>query len=309
MAEGEAVTRAALRVLNEATAQERPWFLFLHYWDAHTPYLPPAPYHRMFYGGDERDPTNRSMEPVLNFPPFSDYFREWMGGVTDLEFVKAQYDAEIAYMDTCLQQVFQRLEELGEAERTLVIVTADHGEELDEHGMWFDHHGLYDTNLHVPLIMRLPGVIPAGARVEGQVRLLDVAPTVLELLGTGETAAGMQGSSLVPLLSGERSGGTAERVYLTECTWMRKRGVRTPEWKLIVARDHPDLHGCSPVELYDLRRDPGEQYNLADARPEVVAELRTELERWRAERLRETGLPDPIEQQEITLRRIGRPKA
>ena len=90
---------------------------------------------------------------------------------------------------------------------------------------------------------------------------------------------------------------------------MRKRGVRTPEWKLIVARDHPDLHGCPPVELYDLRRDPGEQHNLAEERPEVVAELRSDLDRWREERLQETGLPDPIEQQEITLRRIGRPKA
>jgi arylsulfatase A-like enzyme len=308
---GEAVTRTALRVLNEAAAQERPWFLFLHYWDAHTPYLPPAPYHRMFYGGDERDPLNRSMEPVLNFPPFMHYFREWMGDVTDIEFVKAQYDAEIAYMDACLQQVFQRLEELGEAERTLVIVTADHGEELDEHRMWFDHHGLYDTNLHVPLIMRLPGRIPAGVRPAGQVRLLDVAPTVLELIGAPEMAAQeqMQGTSLVSLLADPAAPGTAGRVYLTECTWMRKRGVRTPEWKLIVARDHPDLHACPPVELYDLLRDPGEQHNLAVERPEVVAELRADLDRWLETRLAETGLPDPIEAQEITLRQIGRPKA
>ena len=93
---GEAVTRTALRVLNQAAGQDRPFFVFLHYWDAHTPYLPPPPFHRMFYGGDEKDPANRSMEPVLNFPPFMHYFRGWMGDVTDIEFPKAQYDASIA---------------------------------------------------------------------------------------------------------------------------------------------------------------------------------------------------------------------
>lgn len=308
---GEAVTRTALSVLNEAAAQEQPFFLFFHYWDAHSPYLPPAPFSRMFYGGDEKDPRNHSMDPVLNFPPFMYYFRQWIGDVTDIEFPKAQYDAEIAYMDFCLQHVFQRLDDLRLSEETLVILTADHGEEMDEHRMWFDHHGLYDTNVHVPLILRMPGTIPAGLRVPGQVRVLDLPPTVLDLVGRSELAAelGMQGRSFAPALSGSLPEGTARSLFLTECTWMRKRAVRTPEWKLIVARDHPDLHGCPPVELYDLAADPGEQHNLAAARPEVVGELRAELDGWRERRLRETGLPDPIEAQEITLRQIGRPPA
>lgn len=306
---GEAVTRTALRVLNEAAAQERPFFLFFHYWDAHSPYLPPAPYHRMFYGSDERDPANRSMEPVLNFPPFMYYFQEWMGDVTDIEFPQAQYDAEIAYMDACLQHVFQRLEELKLTEQTLVVITADHGEEMDEHQMWFDHHGLYDTNVHVPLILRMPGTVPSGLRVPGQVRVVDIAPTVLDLVGAPEVIEreGMQGRSVLPAFSGSLPNGTTERIYVTECTWMRKRAVRTPEWKLIVARDHPDIHGRPPVELYDLRSDPGEQVNLAESRPDIVTDLRADLESWRERRMRETGLPDPVEQQEITLRRIGKP--
>ncbi|HEU4752752.1 MAG TPA: sulfatase, partial [Armatimonadota bacterium] len=138
---GEAVTAAALRVLNEAASQPRPFFLFVHYWDAHTPYLPPAPYERMFYeGGNERDPANRSMDPVLNFPPFESYFRKWWDGVTDIEFPKAQYDGAIAYLDSQLRRLFGRLDELGLRESTLVVITSDHGEELDEHQMWFDHH-------------------------------------------------------------------------------------------------------------------------------------------------------------------------
>ena len=306
---GEAVSASAVEVLNTAAAQDRPFFLFFHYWDAHTPYLPPAPFSRMFYGGDEKDPAHRSMEPVLNFPPFMWYFRQWMGDVTDIEFPKAQYDAEIAYMDACLQRVFQRLDELGLAEGTLVVITADHGEELDEHGMWFDHHGLYDTNVHVPLILRMPGTVPAGMRVPDQVRLVDIVPSVLELLGKEEVAAreGLQGRSFIPAFSRSLGGGTVPTIFLTECTWMRKRAVRTPEWKLIVARDHPDLHGCPPVELYDLQSDPGEQRNVAETRPEVVSALRGELDHWLETRQRETGLPDPVEQQEITLRQIGKP--
>ena len=80
-----------------------------------------------------------------------------MPGVTDIEFPKAQYDAEIAYMDACFAHVLTRLDELGLTEDTLVVLTADHGEELDEHGHWFDHHGLYDTNIHIPADYALSG--------------------------------------------------------------------------------------------------------------------------------------------------------
>ena len=121
----------------------------------------------MFYAGDERDPSNRSMDPVFAFEPFTHYFQQWMGGVTDIRFPVAQYDAEIAYVDSALAHVFSRLDALDLTESTLVIVTADHGECLDDHVCWFDHHGLYEENVHVPLLMRLPGRIPAGRRVGG----------------------------------------------------------------------------------------------------------------------------------------------
>jgi arylsulfatase A-like enzyme len=304
---GEAVVETALRVLNQAAAQEKPFFLFFHFWDPHTPYLPPPPFDRMFYAGDEKDPAHRSMEPVLNFPPFMHYFRQWMGQARDIEFPKAQYDAEIAYMDCCLQHLVQRLEELDLTRRTLLVITADHGEELDEHEMWFDHHGLYDTNLHVPLILSMPGTIPEGKRLPGTVRLADIVPTVLELLGheTGDTP--FEGRSFVPMLSGSMPEGTAGTLYLTECTWMRKRGLRTHEWKLVVARE-PDIHDRPPVELYHLPSDPRETLNLAAERPEVVERLKADLFGWVEPRLRETGLPDPVEEQEITLRQIGKPR-
>ena len=147
-----------------------------------------------------------SMDPVWQSPWFSRYFEEWLPGVTDIEYVKAQYDAEVAYADACIGRVIQSLERRGMLDDTLLVIGADHGEELDDHGMWFDHHGLYDTNVRVPLLLRAPGRAPQGQRVEGQVSLLDVTPTLLQMAGMPEVPAeeGMQGRSLLPLLDGRR---------------------------------------------------------------------------------------------------------
>jgi arylsulfatase A-like enzyme len=306
----EAVNERLLPLLDRAAGeaqQGRPFFLFAHYWDPHTPYLPPAPFSRMFYAGDEKAPQNRSMDAVFAFEPFRAYFQQWMGGVTDIRFPVAQYDAETAYVDSVLVHVFNRLDELELAEDTLVVVTADHGECLDDHACWFDHHGLYEENVHVPLLMRLPGRIPAGRRIPGLARLTDIAPTVLEAIGLAELAPqeGMTGQSLWPVLTGARTRRVPrDELYLTECTWMRKRAWRRGEWKLIEALE-PDFHGFPPLELYNLTADPGERHNLADERPDVVDALRRRMRRHAAGRLRGTGLPDPVETQSVTLRRIG----
>jgi len=178
---------------------------------------------------------------------------------------------------------------------------------MDEHGCWFDHHGLYDTNIHVPLILRCPGRMPSGRRVKGFVRLKDLAPSVLDFLGLGDLARSnrMEGESFIPMALGSSvKRGLCRELYLTESSWMRKRGIRTREWKLIVSLE-PDFHGKPMVELYNLRDDPGEMVNLAGEMPEVVSRLRRKLERWVVRRLRETGKPDPMETQGITLRKVG----
>ncbi|MDW8206974.1 MAG: sulfatase, partial [Chloroherpetonaceae bacterium] len=271
---GEAVLQAASRVLYDAARQDRPFFLFLHFWDPHTPYLPPPPFDRMFYQGDERDPNNRSMDALWQFEPFRWYFHEWMPGVTDIAFPKAQYDASIAYMDVCLAHLLTRMDELGLTPDTLLVITADHGEELDEHAHWFDHHGLYDTNLHVPLILRCPDRLPAGVRVPGLTQMSDIAPTILDFLELGDIAQRerMTGRSLLPLIDSPSTTarGTTDYLHITENTWMKKRGIRTHRWKLIVPLETPDLHGNSDVELYHLPDDPGELNNLARALPDVV---------------------------------------
>src|SRR5437588_10533810 len=113
------------------------------------------------------------MDPVWTSPWFANYFSEWMPGVRDIAFVKAQYDAGIAYADACLAHVLNRLGELDLWDETLVLVQSDHGEELDDHGCWFDHHGLYDTNLRVPLLVRLPDRGHAGRIVRPMVSMTD----------------------------------------------------------------------------------------------------------------------------------------
>lgn len=300
---GEEVSARALALLEQARHDPRPFFMFLHYWDPHTPYLPPAPFDRMFYEGDERDPANHSMDAVWQSEWFKNYFSEWMPGVTDIEFVKAQYDAGIAYSDACLAHVFNRLSELGHWDDTLVVIQADHGEELDDHGCWFDHHGLYDTNVRVPLLLRLPGAKHAGRVIEPMTAMMDLAPTVLSLLGQPELSAGMDGRSLGALIEGSsETTGARESVYLTECTWMRKRGWRTPEWKLISALE-PDIYGKPALELYDLGSDPAEQTNLAAERPEIVATLSSERDEYVARRLEECGgATDPLIDQADALR-------
>ena len=288
----ENLNAVAIPELERLAGQDQPWLLFLRHMDPHAPYLPPAPYDRAFYGGDECDPNNKSMEPVFSFKPFCDFHASWLPeGITDKDYVIAQYDGEVAYMDACIQRIFARLEGLGLAENTLVILNGDHGETLYDHECWFDHHGIYDVTLHVPLILRLPGVLPAGKRVSGYAQHQDLTPTILELLGLDEELP-FDGRSLLPLIDGSRASNWSE-FYLTECTWMRKHGWRTPEWKLIIALE-PDFHFKPEVELYNLIEDPDENNNLAEERPEVVTYLRARMETWIKKREEAEGVTNPM---------------
>ncbi len=290
----ENLNKTTLPELNRLIDQsdEKPFFLFLRHMDPHSPYLPPAPYERTFYHGDECDPNNKSMEPVMTFKPFCDYFASWLPpGITDKDYVIAQYDGAIAYMDACIQTLFNALERRGVLDETIVIINGDHGETLYDHECWFDHHGLYDVTLHVPLIIRYPGRVPAGKRVAGYNQHKDLVPTLLELADI-DTDIDFDGESLTALISGEITSFESE-IYITECTWMRKHGWRTPEWKLIVALE-PDFHFKPPVELYNLIQDPDENNNLAETHPDVVNVLETRMKDWIRQREQETGLTNPI---------------
>jgi arylsulfatase A-like enzyme len=209
--------------------------------------------------------------------------------------VIAQYDGAIAYMDAAIQSIFTALAARGLDENTIVVVNGDHGETLYDHECYFDHHGMYEPTLTVPLIIRYPGKLPPGRRVSGYNQHKDLVPTLLELAGIRRDDIAFDGRSLLPMVRGEVASHESE-FYITECTWMRKHGWRTPQWKLILALE-PDFHFKPPVELYNLVEDPQENNNLADARPDVVAALQARMEAWIAQREAATGLPNPIHHQ------------
>ena len=179
--DGHVTSPISLRLANEwleswaASQQPRPFFLFLHMWDVHYSYDPPPPYDTMFdpdYEGDiVASPYMRNRRINARMDP------------RDLEHVMALYDGEIRHTDDHLGRLFDSLKGLGAFDDTIIVVTSDHGDEFFEHGKKGHGQNLFDSVLRIPLLMRYPSKIPAGRVVEGQVRLMDVAPTILGLAG------------------------------------------------------------------------------------------------------------------------------
>jgi len=276
------------------------WFCFVHYWDPHSPYLPPAPYDTAYDTDRPADCPGRELWEAQPAYPFAERWQvNAYGGFRDLEAVRARYDGEIAYLDHGIGELLDQLANRGLADDILVLVTADHGEVMYDHPGFFDHAGLYDDTVHVPLLAAGPGV-RAGSVVTGMHQHVDLAPTVLELFGV-PAPAGLAGRSLIPALAGEPLPSETELI-LTEATWEVKWGIRTDEWKLIKVID-PGVHGASDDELFHLPSDPGERVNLIRERPDVADHLELRLRRWWDNGL--AGAPDPLRQQA----RVGVPAA
>ncbi len=258
---------------NEAGAQ-RPFFIFLHMWDVHYDYIPPSPYDTLFdpdYQGGI-DPTGYERSSAIH--PGMDR--------RDLEHIIALYDGEIRYTDEHIGKILDLLREMGRLDETVVAVTADHGDEFFEHGQKGHRNNLYDTTLLVPLIIRYPPRIPAGAVVKEQVRLLDLAPTLLSLAGVEKprefgfdiSGGRLKPRNLMTLLGAGKPGGGGSLAFgdlhgQLAC-------VRTGKWKLITRLDQ-----AAPVELYHLEADPGEQSNLAGRRLPEAESLLGVLRLWR----------------------------
>jgi len=220
------------------THREDNFFMFVHYWDVHTIYAPPSRYKRLYYQGDEKDPDNHSLEGIKESLayPFVKRLLDAMGkGITDIEYVIAQYDAEITYVDEKFGELVATLEELNILNDTLIILTSDHGESLGEHNIYFDHADVYEPTIHVPLIFHHPD-LPRGKKIEALVQLIDIAPTVLEFFGV-DIPDEFEGKSLFPLLKGERTEQYKE-VFTNQGLWQATRMMRNKRWKLIKCIDN-----------------------------------------------------------------------
>jgi len=258
-------TRRAVDWLEHGRDPKAPFFLFVHYFDPHDPYVPPADFAARF-----------DLEEVA--PPI-------------LRRMQSDYSAEIAFTDDRIGALLTVLDRLGLAAKTLVIVTGDHGEGLMQHD--YQYHGaqIYEEAVRVPLIFRWPGHIPAGGTFESPVELLDVMPTVLELIGVpaadqDSAQAGFQGRSLArAVISGTEPPGRAP-VFLhrthyephEECgVWVEGEtyGIRLGDWKYIEG----EAEGTR--QLFDLVADPAEQVNVAADHPDRATDLAARLAAWR----------------------------
>ncbi len=235
------VTDIALDWIREAvTADEpRPFFHWAHYFDPHFPYDPPEPF------------LSRFENP---------------------------YDGEVAYMDDEVGRLMRGVDDLGLRRNTWIFVVADHGESLGQHNEVFHAILLYRPTMDVPMLIIPPGDWPGiepsktrGVRIEGVVRLKDVAPTVIHGLGFAEDSAIGTGSSLLPMVTDAWPGPLVAYqetlVPFIECAWCELRGVRLKDWSYVRAPQR---------ELYNLKTDPGELENLHEKHPSLAATL----DRW-----------------------------
>ena len=278
--EDRAATEAAIAQLERV--RDRPFFLWLHLVSPHADYAPPAPYDA-FAAPAASSIGGRVTDLVAARE------RGVMLTEADVAHVVGLYDGEIAYVDSQVGRLLDALRGHGLEERTLVVFTADHGEDLHEHNRYFFHSpSMYSSSLRIPLILALPGVLPHG-ETDQPASLVDVAPTVLGLLGL-KAPSSFQGVNLLP--GGAVPARPARTAVFSE-TSGKIFSVSTPEWRLVYNPERlvPEAPGgpypIGRTELFDRRRDPCEQGNVATLHPEVVQALVAEVEAWRRRDLHE----------------------
>jgi arylsulfatase A-like enzyme len=258
----------------------RPIFLYLHYRDVHSPYAPPPPYHETFLPPGYDPETDL---PLLEKPRRS---------TVDLHL--SQYDGEIRYTDSFIEKTMALLEEHSISEKnSIIIVTSDHGEEFfDPHpgdsGGFFHGRTLHRELMHVPLILSLPGIRPARRVFDSHVELVDLVPTIVDLLeiDTGELEQ-FQGRSLLPMIEAGHevprrayAGGNHRRGAIIEDGWKyyRNDAAKKADRSTCLVQPSPGEEVSFQEELYDVRTDPLETRNLIDEHPEIAGRLRDALD-------------------------------
>jgi arylsulfatase A-like enzyme len=226
----------------------------------------------------------------------------------DLEHVKALYDGEIRLVDDHVGKLLATLDRLGVSDRTVVVVTADHGDEFFEHGRKGHHRTLYEEVLHVPLVMRIPGYSPARPRIQADSSIIDIMPTLLGLVGIAPPA-GLEGVDFTPVITGKSS--APERAIFGE---LYRKGSRIVEVAAIAGPDKVIHHfNHRWMETFDLASDPAETTRLSNvdgSAPLLLERMRGWLtERWKVydKRIRARGV-DSLElddASEDALRALG----
>ncbi len=295
--------------IRKQSERDGPFLLWLHYVDNHTPYHAPGPYSDMYFEGGKGAPGETSLASIWDtFPPDhreSEAFLSWLDGVNSADFVVGTYKGSVTWLDQHIALLRRSLEESGQWDETIFVFTADHGESLGEHDLWFVHAGLYEPTVRVPLVMRFPEG-PRGRKVDTVVSLVDVMPTLLGRIGA-PTPQEARGRDLWPLIEGADLEGAA----LLEHTGQQLQGVVTQRWKYIEHRKTNRIYASYPMnegtqELYDLVEDPGELKDLSGSMPDKVVELQGLMARLEeGERSFEEGKAEVSDEMQRQLEALG----
>jgi len=264
---GSATTSASIDWLDRV--HDDPFFLWVHYYDPHSPYEAEGDYHKMYYEGDPSHWNHKSMKDALYHEKLPYGATDWIRPYTDLDYFKKEYAAEITYTDNQIKRLIDAIKRLKVYDNTLIAITSDHGENLGEHDIYFDHWTLFNTDIHVPLVIHYPKKIPQGLRVHDGVSQIDIAPTILDIAGMSDNYTArevFQGRSLRPLWEGKSDESTniltADGLLFKEISgWDETYKVT---WELREAKYHDKLTlHLDRVWVFDVKNDPKEEHPIA----------------------------------------------
>lgn len=253
------------------------FFAFLHYYDVHSdwsklPYDSPEPYNKMFYpnyeggftGGNGKVSASKYLKHVNKLKV---KIKE-----DDLKYINALYDGGIAYTDNHIGRLFEMLKKMDIYDSSLIIITSDHGEEFQEHGLTLHANPFYHEELvHVPLIVKLPYSGGNPKTINNLVETVDITPTILDLLKT-QNAPVMQGDSLLKIID-DPNALWKDHVFGFSSYDRYRAFVRGRQWKMVTS----NIHSKNGFKMFDLLSDPKEKSNLADKDKEMEAKLKTKL--------------------------------
>ena len=309
--------------------RDEPFFLYAHATDPHAPYRPPAGFEEKFANPSETAEFNRDYANLRDKGQYGGgtvVSRDgcMKNGIDPDKFIKRaidRYDGEILHNDANLELLVAKLKQLGILDNTLIIVVSDHGEEFWDHGWTAHGHSLYQELAHCVFLMWNPKLLAGPRRVTEPVQLIDVMPTVLDLLSLKAPDI-VQGQSLMPLIKGRPFHRRTPVMTSRFAHPSAKPNGFVPEnrintfavieanWKLIYREKGKDV-GLSRVELYDRRSDRTETKNVAGAHPEDVERMMAELGKWvdAQKQLRAVlgkGAPSTLDRQTLEqLRSLG----
>lgn len=277
----EIITDLATDFLQDTS---RPFFLFIHYWDSHIPYIPlddcPEVIRKRTYDGKDI-PLHNLLDSIEGSPWKDRLEAQLIGEATTAAEMKRKYDAGAWKIDQAIGDLIDSLQQHGLFDETAVIITSDHGESLTEHEIFFDHHGLYDQSVHVPLIIKAPGF---DGRETQFVQHFDLVPTILDLLDIDYDTGSFDGVSLT--YNGSERSLNRDAVFMEESHTARKRAIRTEKYKYIKRLDERDVcryceieHG-SNEELYELESEPREKCNIINESHDIEENLKQKLSSW-----------------------------